>query len=101
MYRACPEDTRAAVYQYLEAGGPLAEPAVRSDASSEDGSDTPPLRNIDDKIDLFNAADTIFNFFFPAPAAGLPMAGKYWGAIGQNLHVSISKGGIKLGVKVI
>lgn len=101
MYRACPEDTRSAVYRYLEAGGPLAEPAVPSDASWEDGSDPPPLKNIDDKIDLFNAADTIFNFFFPAPAEGLPMAGKYWGAIGQILHVSLSKGGMTLCARVI
>ena len=81
MYRSCPEDSRATLYQFLEAGG----------AAQQEGASEAPARrqkSVDDyNIDLFNSVDAVFRFFFPAGSAGLPTVGKYWGAIGRVLRV--------------
>lgn len=93
VYRSCPNYSRAALYLYLEVGG--VDPLDSSAAKQEGVRDrpAPPQPNIDDKVDVFNAADAVFRFFFPTPAAGLPTAEKYWGAIGRLLRVSVPKGG--------
>ncbi|TDZ13014.1 hypothetical protein C8035_v000464 [Colletotrichum spinosum] len=63
--------TREAVYEYLAQHG----------ASLQESKNKPwKKRDYEERVDVFNAADTIFRFFLP-PLFDGPTTDKYWGAI--------------------
>jgi len=79
-YKACDLNSRSSVRRYLEEKRrelESADPLKREYRGDQ--------RRFEEKIDIFNAADTIFQFFLPVDFEG-PTVGKYWGAI-DNLIV--------------
>lgn len=80
-YKSCKESTKMECYLYL---------AGLADRVEAQGSDQV-RRAYEEKIDIFNAADVIYNFFLPANFEG-PMAGKFWGALRTMLEVSYVRG---------
>ncbi|UKZ53418.1 hypothetical protein TrVGV298_007210 [Trichoderma virens] len=43
-------------------------------------------RSYDERLDVFNMADTLFQLFFPLTFHG-PTTGKYWGALSKLMHI--------------
>jgi len=80
-YRECPEASRRSVYSLIEKQG--AELAKATDVRSSQ------QRDYEDQIDVFNAADLVFRFFFP-PQVEIPTVSRYWGAI--QLLIEVSRG---------
>jgi len=80
-YRECPEASRMSVYSLIEKQG--AELAKATDVRSSQ------QRDYEDQIDVFNAADLVFRFFFP-PQVEVPTVTRYWGAI--QLLIEVSRG---------
>lgn len=78
-YTACPEATRDLLYKHLDREG--AELAQRKD------SDRERQHNYETRLAIFNAADLVFNFFFP-PRVDVPTIGKFWGALTAVITVS-------------
>ncbi|KAI8684106.1 hypothetical protein NCS57_00076100 [Fusarium keratoplasticum] len=81
-YKSCKESTKMECYLYL---------AGLADRVEAQGSDQV-RRAYEEKIDIFNAADVIYNFFLPENFEG-PMAGKFWGALRTMIELSILEPG--------
>lgn len=75
-YSNCPESSRTSVHAILETEGE--EPSKSSDSQ----------RAYEDCVDIFNAADSIFGFFFQ-PRAEVATVNKYWGALKVFVAVSV------------
>ncbi|KAK3307749.1 uncharacterized protein B0T15DRAFT_522460 [Chaetomium strumarium] len=71
-YAACPEATRGAIYSDLEQGG--IELSKLDDVPSKE------QWRYETQLDIFNAADIVFKFFFP-PDVEMPTIRKFWGAL--------------------
>ncbi|KXX79338.1 hypothetical protein MMYC01_204552 [Madurella mycetomatis] len=71
-YTACPEATRDKVYAHLEQRG--VELSRLTDVKREQQQD------YETQLDIFNAADVVFKFFFP-PDTEVPTTRKFWGAL--------------------
>ena len=46
-------------------------------------------RSYDERLEVFNMAETLFQLFFPLTFHG-PTTGKYWGALRKLMEVSVS-----------
>lgn len=66
-YLSCPSESHASVYKKLEAQG--------LDMSEPSGYGL-----MDNQVDAFNTAATVFGFFLPF-SVGIPTAAKFWGAL--------------------
>ncbi|UKZ79218.1 hypothetical protein TrVFT333_006968 [Trichoderma virens FT-333] len=75
-YKRCELMTKDGVQEQLE------KLAVRVE---EKKSDTI-RRSYDERLDVFNMADTLFQLFFPLTFHG-PTTGKYWGALSKLMHI--------------
>ena len=75
-YKACRRSSRSSVRLYLQEEGRELEDVK----SHRGGYSNVDQLHFEDLIDIFNAADTIFQFFLPVDFEG-PTVGKYWGAI--------------------
>ncbi|KAI8725082.1 hypothetical protein NCS52_00078400 [Fusarium sp. LHS14.1] len=82
IYASCKQSTKMECYLYLNG---------LADRVEAQGSDQV-RRAYEEKIDIFNAADVIYNFFLPADFEG-PMAGKFWGAVRTIIELSILEPG--------
>ncbi|KAI0097925.1 hypothetical protein GGR51DRAFT_577712 [Nemania sp. FL0031] len=71
-YGACPEATRDEVYAYLESQG--------VELSNSNEGQRAWQRDYEVKLDIFNAANVVFEFFFP-PRVEVPTIPKFWGAL--------------------
>ncbi|KAK1758176.1 hypothetical protein QBC47DRAFT_410891 [Echria macrotheca] len=71
-YTACPEASRDKIYDELERKG--IELSGITDVQREQ------QRNYERQLDIFNAVDVLFTFFFP-PDVVVPTTGKFWGAL--------------------
>ncbi|KAI3318826.1 hypothetical protein HD806DRAFT_539853 [Xylariaceae sp. AK1471] len=83
-YRVSPEANRRSLFDYLR------EQGMRVEEKSAENRKR--RQQYEQRVDILNAADTVFQFFLPVGADG-PTATKYWGAI-QSLikmppHVKI------------
>jgi len=78
-YAACPEGTRDEIYDQLEKEG--IELSKLSDGQRGR------QRDYEAQLDIFNAADVVFKFFFP-PDVKVPTIGKFWGALNIIINVS-------------
>lgn len=76
-YQNCPEQTRHATLSYLQTYSRLV-------AGTKKGSDK---RDLENRIDVFNAVEAISRFFVPLDFDG-PTIGKFWGAIYRLVQVS-------------
>jgi hypothetical protein len=81
-YKECPQISRFEVYALLE-----------SEANSMSGptdqkNDDRKRRIFEHRVDVVNAAEVIFQFFFPSTFEG-PTVLKYWGAIHRILEVRL------------
>lgn len=74
-YKSCTKDTRASVRRYLEKRA-----AELSSVESQGRKDQRAQRDFEDRIDIFNAAETIFAFFLSLDFDG-PTVRRYWGAV--------------------
>ncbi|KAL8341987.1 hypothetical protein RB601_005236 [Gaeumannomyces tritici] len=77
-YTDCEENTRESLFQYLEQQG--AEMERLRNASSK-------KRGYEERIDIFNAADMVFQFFFPLDIEA-PTVKRYWGAVSALIQLS-------------
>lgn len=76
-YKRCGHATREDVYNYL------VKQASQVEAKANDS-----LRVMhEERIDIFNAANDIFQLFFPVTFDG-PTTGKYWGAVTSLVKVT-------------
>ncbi|KAI1370582.1 hypothetical protein F4677DRAFT_457763 [Hypoxylon crocopeplum] len=71
-YATCPEATRDEIYAHLEKEG------IKLSELSD--SSRTPQRNYEAQLDVFNAADVLFSFFFP-PNVKVPTISRFWGAL--------------------
>ena len=71
-YTRCPKGSRMGLYKRLE----------EQDREASGESD----ENLEAQIELFNLADSVFSFFFPA-SVGVPTVAKFWGAVERILFV--------------
>ncbi|KAL1851985.1 hypothetical protein Daus18300_012408 [Diaporthe australafricana] len=71
-YRGCKPSSRVAVHKLLQNRG--------SDLSQTSNSSTRDQQDYEEEVDIFNTADIIFRFFFPAHSE-VATVGKFWGAI--------------------
>ncbi|RYO78437.1 hypothetical protein DL766_001500 [Monosporascus sp. MC13-8B] len=71
-YDACPEATRDEICAHLEKEG--IELSKRTDVQRGR------QRDYEARLDIFNAADVVFKFFFP-PNVEVPTVRKFWGAL--------------------
>lgn len=75
IYQKCPQQTRSAIVDVL----------IREDEKANESDE---LRKLQDKkVDIFNAAESVFHLFLPFGFDG-PTVGKYWGALYRLLIVS-------------
>jgi hypothetical protein len=79
-YAACPEATRDAIYSDLEQRG------IELSKLEEDQHEQQWL--YETQLDIFNAADIVFKFFFP-PDVEVPTIRKFWGALDIIISVSL------------
>ena len=79
VYRDCPEATRTEIYALLEKKG-----AVLSGQASTDPAQQ---KEYETQLDFFNAAELMFNFFFPV-GAEVPTVRKFWGVLKTIITVS-------------
>lgn len=70
-YRSCPEAKKLDTFTYLEKYSVLVAATKKK---------TQQKRELEDRIDIFNAAEVIFRFFLPLQFEG-PTVGKFWGAV--------------------
>jgi hypothetical protein len=77
-YKACSSLLRIDVHSMLEKEG---KELLNSDTPSEK------LRAHEDLIDIFNTADSLFQFFLPMTSM-TPTAMKFWGAVHRIVRVS-------------
>lgn len=80
FYRSCNKSSRSDVHGILEKRGSILSQSP--DSSSRDQVD------YEEDVDIFNTADVIFRFFFPADAK-VATVGKFWGAVKLLIEVSI------------
>lgn len=76
-YNNCPINSRSHIYQFLVAQG----------AQVDEKKDDALKRVLEDCIDLFNAADCLFQLFLPK-CSDYPTTNKFWGAIMELISVS-------------
>lgn len=79
-YRSCNPSSRTNVHGILEKRGSILSQS--QDSSSRDQVD------YEKEVDLFNTADVIFRFFFPADTK-VATVGKFWGALKFLIEVSV------------
>lgn len=79
-YSDCPESSRASVYAIVERQG-----VELSKSTSVPRRDQ---KAYEDTVDIFNAADSVFRFFF-LPQAKVATVSKYWGALKVLVEVSV------------
>lgn len=84
-YKSCTKDTRASVRRYLEKRA-----AELSSVESQGRKDQRAQRDFEDRIDIFNAAETIFAFFLSLDFDG-PTVRRYWGAVRTIIGVRPDK----------
>lgn len=82
-YRECPEVSRLEVYGLLE----QEERTLVESGVNEQNKDEKKSRIYELRVDVVNAAESIFQFFLPSLFEG-PTVLKYWGVIHQLLVVS-------------
>jgi hypothetical protein len=80
-YRSCPFQKRNEVYRLLS--------KERRDITAATDSSQDQREMYENKVDILNAVDLIFQFFFPPKFQG-PTVGKYWGAVFQLLKVCVT-----------
>ena len=73
-YRDCKESTREEVYSYMKG------------LAAEFENDEADRRSYEERIDVFNAADLLFQLFLP-PTFNGPTVGRFWGAIARLVKV--------------
>ena len=74
-YKDCPKSSRSSIRELLDQRAEqLGESESKEQKNQEAQSD------FEDQIDVFNAADIVFGFFFPPTFDG-PTVQKFWGAI--------------------
>lgn len=79
-YRSCKPSSRNNVHEILSKRGSTLSQSV--DPSARDQAD------YEEAIDVFNTADIIFRFFFPA-STEVATVGKFWGAVKLLVEVSM------------
>lgn len=79
-YRSCQTSSRNDVHGTLESRGSFLSQS--SNCSSQDQLD------YEEDVDIFNTADIVFRFFFPADAQ-VATVGKFWGALKFLIGVSV------------
>jgi len=77
-YKRAPKSTRGRCYHDLETEAQALNEKGQG-SSSREGDHR-------DRIDILNAADTLFEFFLPADYSG-PTTDKYWGAVFEIITV--------------
>lgn len=77
-YKKCELMTRDGVSEYL----------TKLEARVDKKADDAIRRSYDERIDIFNMADMLFQLFFPLTFQG-PTTGKYWGALSQLMKVRL------------
>lgn len=82
-YKECPEVSRLKVYGLLE----QEERSLVEAVAKEQKQDKKWLRLYELRVDIVNAAESIFQFFLPSLLEG-PTVLKYWGVIHQLLTVN-------------
>ncbi|KAI5927644.1 hypothetical protein F4810DRAFT_648688 [Camillea tinctor] len=81
-YQECRPSLRQFVHEYLE--------IKRPDMEEDDETDQS-LKKYEDAVDIFNAADVLFEFFLPhGMEKVVPTVGKFWGAVQRLMEVAIS-----------
>ncbi|RFU72016.1 mg2+ transporter [Trichoderma arundinaceum] len=75
-YKKCELMTREGVHEYLT------KLATRVEEKASDAV----RRSYDERIDIFNMADMLFQLFFPITFQG-PTTGKYWGALSKLMKI--------------
>lgn len=78
-YRGCNPSTRKSVHGILQKRGSILSQS--SDSSGRDQID------YEEDVEIFNTADIIFRFFFPADAV-VATVGKFWGSVKLLVEVS-------------
>lgn len=78
-YRGCNPSSRKSVHEILQKRGSILSQS--SDSSGRDQMD------YEEDVEIFNTADIIFRFFFPADAVVATVA-KFWGAVKLLIEVS-------------
>jgi hypothetical protein len=83
-YRECPQTSRSTAYALLEEEARYISPSATVDQGAIEST----KRTLERRVDIVNAAESIFQFFFPPTYKG-PTVQKYWGALHQFLLVGI------------
>jgi len=83
-YKECPQISRLAVYNLLEQEGRT----ITGSAAKEQKKHERKRRIYERRVDIVNAAESVFQFFLPSLFEG-PTVMKYWGAIHRLLVVSL------------
>ena len=81
-YTECPPISRPTVYALLE----QETRSTSSSATNDQGAVETKRKTLEHRIDIANAAESIFQFFFPSTYEG-PTLQKYWGGLHQLLLV--------------
>ncbi|KAK0652573.1 hypothetical protein B0T16DRAFT_103189 [Cercophora newfieldiana] len=84
-YTACPKSTRAKIYGQLEQRGVELSEATNVEREQQ--------RDYEMQLDIFNAADLVFNFFFPSDVE-IPTTGKFWGSL-EDVINAVTNGSLQ------
>ena len=79
IYNECPQYTRQKVYTMLKEEGKTIAVLIQKDLTRAKG--------YEDKVEIFNRAEALFQFFLPSEFEGRTVE-KYWGAVHRLLVVS-------------
>jgi hypothetical protein len=79
-YQGCTNRSRQDTYEMLV--------KEKQELNESSKTDLKRRKNYENKVDLLNAANLMFQFFLPSKIDG-PTVGKYWGALFQLIAVSI------------
>lgn len=82
IYNDCPQYSRHDVYMLLKNEGKTIAAATQKDPKR--------AKNYEDKVEIFNKAEALFQFFLPPQFEGRTV-NKYWGAVYRLLVVSCSR----------
>ena len=82
IYNECPQHVRQDVYMLLKKEEAIIATATRKDPKR--------AQSYEDKVEIFNKAEVLFQFFLPSRFEGR-MVKKYWGAVYRLLNVSCTE----------
>jgi hypothetical protein len=81
VYRGCPTKKKNDIYKFI-----LEEKRALTD---EDTDNTIRLKQYETRVDIINAANSLFQFFLP-PDSKLATVDKFWGALSKVVEVSVA-----------